>query len=396
MPARLRPMTGATRRHRLAGGADRAGARSRQERLAYKMLLPVFGTVVVIATIPFVLAVSQSLTSDAAHSSGSTTTSGRSATRRSSSRSSRPPSTPRSSCRCELLVGLGLALLVHRTIRSPGSARRSTSRRSIPIVIPQIAVGVVFRLIYAPDYGILNVLLGNTGHDQTLWLSCPPLAMFSVASVDIWQWTPFVYLVIFAGLQTVPGVGRGRTGRWGRAWDQFRHIELPYLRPLVLLVLFFRIADVLRVFDAVYILTGGGPGYDHAVPEPVSLPHRFRFTDLSQASALAVVFMVAMIVFYRSSAGSCRRTAPDAPTPSLAPRGHRWSWCSSGSCSCSRSSTSWRRRSRRRPSSLPRCRPCCRSSPRWMPITACCRTGLLRAPRQQRHRRASQRPSSPS
>ena len=72
-------------------------------------------------------------------------------------------------------------------------------------MIHQIAVGVVFRLVYAPDYGILNVLLGQTGPNQPLWLSNPPLAMIATASVDVWQWTPFVYLVLYAGFQTVPG-----------------------------------------------------------------------------------------------------------------------------------------------------------------------------------------------
>src|SRR5207244_1674918 len=70
--------------------------------------------------------------------------------------------------------------------------------------LPQIAVGVIFRLVFAPDYGILNILLGGSGHQQILWLSTPALAMLSVATVDIWQWTPFVYLVLFAGLQAVP------------------------------------------------------------------------------------------------------------------------------------------------------------------------------------------------
>lgn len=201
----------------------------------------------------------------------------------------------------EILLGLGLALLVHRTIRSAGVKALIYILAIIPIVIPQVAAGVVFRLIYAPEYGILNVILEGIGliHQQINWLSVPTLAMLSVASVDIWQWTPFVYLVLFAGLQTVPQESVEAAQVDGaNSWAQFRHIELVYIRPLVLLVLFFRIADVVRVFDQVFILTGGGPG---ATTEFLSLylyRIAFKFSDLPQASALAVMFMVGMTFFY--------------------------------------------------------------------------------------------------
>ena len=81
-------------------------------------------------------------------------------------------------------------------------------------------------------------------------------------------------------------------------WSQFRHIELPYLRPLLLLVLFFRLADVIRVFDHVYVLTGGGPGTTTQYLSLYIYRIGFQFTDLSQASALAVLVMAAMTIFY--------------------------------------------------------------------------------------------------
>ena len=276
-------------------------ARTRQERLALKILLPVFGTVVVLATIPFVLAVIESLTRGEQGFVGL-------------DNYVRALSNPRlyESLRqtaiyaliavpTEILVGLGLALLVHRTIRSAAVKAAIYILAIIPIVIPQVAAGVVFRLIYAPEYGILNVILEGIGliHQQINWLSVPTLAMLSVASVDIWQWTPFVYLVLFAGLQTVPHESVEAAQVDGaNTWAQFRHIEFQYIRPLVLFVLFFRIADVVRVFDQVFILTGGGPG---ATTEFLSLylyRIAFKFSDLPQASALAVLFMVGMTIFY--------------------------------------------------------------------------------------------------
>lgn len=274
-------------------------ARSRQERLVYQLLLPVFGTVVFAATVPFLLAVVQALTSDAGTFVGFDNF----------ARALGNPLLYESikqtavyaaiALPTEILGGLGIALLVHRSIRSNVIKAAIYIAAMIPIVIPQIAVGVVFRLVYAPDYGILNVLLGQTGPTQPLWLSSPTLAMIATASVDIWQWTPFVYLVLFAGLQTVPSesVEAAQVDGAG-AWTQFRHIELPYLRPLLLLVLFFRVADVIRVFDHVYVLTGGGPGTTTQFLSLYIYRIGFKFSDLGQASALAVVVMVAMTLFY--------------------------------------------------------------------------------------------------
>jgi multiple sugar transport system permease protein len=284
-----------------AGGRFRTvwTAKSGQERLVYKLLLPVLGTVVVLATIPFVLAVIQSLTSDTRGFVGL-------------DNYARALSNPllyesikqtalygAIALPVEILGGLGIALLVHRTVRSSGLRAAIYVAAMIPIVIPQIAVGVVFRLVFAPDYGILNVMLGLTGPSQPLWLSVPQLALIATAAVDIWQWTPFVYLVMFAGLQTVPSESVEAAQVDGATnLTLFRFIELPYLRPLILLVLFFRIADVIRVFDQVYVLTGGGPGTTTQYLSLYIYRIGFKFSDLGQASALAVVVMVSMTLFY--------------------------------------------------------------------------------------------------
>jgi multiple sugar transport system permease protein len=274
-------------------------ARSRQERLGLKLLLPVLATVVVAATIPFIMALIRALTDDDGSFVGL-----RNFERALGSEQLLGAVTQTAIYAAivlptEILLGLGLALLVHRTVRSAVLRAVIFVAAMIPIFIPQIAVGVVFRLVFASEYGVINAVLGLRGHDQILFLSEPALAMLSVAIVDIWQWTPFVYLIMFAGLQTVPmeSVEAAQVDGAG-SWPQFRHIELPYLYPLLLLVLFFRIADVIRVFDHVYVLTGGGPG---ATTTFLSLyMHRiaFRFDDLAQASALAVVVMAGLTLFY--------------------------------------------------------------------------------------------------
>jgi multiple sugar transport system permease protein len=281
----------------------RAGRRRRgpQERLAYTILLPALGTVFVIVTIPFVIAVWQSITLDDGTFIGF----------RNYARALGNPlffDALRATglyalivLPTEILLGLGFALLVHRAVKRPGLRATLYVLAVLPLVVPPVAVGVVARLIYAPGYGVLNYVLEtlHLTHAEIQWLGVPILAMGSVASVDIWQWTPFVYLVLFAGLQTVPRESIEAAQVDGATWwTQFRYIELHYLRPLFLLILFFRAADVLRVFDHVYILTGGGPGTATQLLSLYIYRIEFRFFDGGQAAALAVMVLVAISILY--------------------------------------------------------------------------------------------------
>ena len=141
--------------------------------------------------------------------------------------------------------------------------------------------------------------VGIVIHQEIEWLSVPALAMLSVASVDIWQWTPFVYLVLFAGLQTVPKESVEAAQVDGATWwTQFVYIELHYLRPLFLLILFFRAADILRVFDHVFILTGGGPGTTTQLLSLYLYRVEFKFFQTGQGAALAVVVLVSISLLY--------------------------------------------------------------------------------------------------
>lgn len=275
--------------------------RGRQERLAYLILLPALGTVFVIVTIPFIVVLIQSVTADDGSFLGL----------RNFTRALANPlfyEALRATgvyalivLPSEIVLGLGFALLVHRTVRRAGLRATLYVLAVLPLVVPPVAIGVVARLIYAPGYGVLNIILERLGliHQEIQWLSNPTLAMLSVASVDVWQWTPFVYLVLFAGLQTVPRESVEAAQVDGAGWwTQFRYIELFYLRPLFLLILFFRLADVLRVFDHVYILTGGGPGTTTQLLSLYLYRTEFKFFDTGQAAALAVVVLVSISILY--------------------------------------------------------------------------------------------------
>jgi multiple sugar transport system permease protein len=265
------------------------------------LVLPALAAVFIVVTIPFVLVLVQSVSSDDGTLIGL-------------SNYSRALSNPllyeaiRATAvytalvlPVEILLGLAFALLVHRNIHRSGLRAGLYVLAILPLVVPPVAIGVVARLVYAPGYGVLNVILERVGliHDEINWLGDPTLAMLAVASVDVWQWAPFVYLVLFSGLQTVPResieAAQIDGANW---WAQFRYIDLAYLRPLFVLILFFRLADVLRVFDHVFILTGGGPGTATQLLSLYMYRVEFKFFDTGQAAALAVVVLVSFSLLY--------------------------------------------------------------------------------------------------
>lgn len=274
---------------------------SRQERLAYTILLPTLGVVFAIVTIPFVLVLIQSISADDGTYVGL----------RNYARALGNPllyDAIRATGQyivivlpTEILLGLVAALIVHRNVHRPAVRGAIYVLAILPLVVPPVAVGVVARLIYAPGYGVLNFILQHAGliHQEIDWLDNPTLAMLAVASVDIWQWTPFVYLVLFSGLQTVPRESVEAAQIDGVTWwTQFIHIDLFYLRPLFLLIIFFRLADVLRVFDHIFILTGGGPGTTTQLLSLYMYRIEFKYFDGGQAAALAVVVLVTFSVMY--------------------------------------------------------------------------------------------------
>ncbi|HEX6677946.1 MAG TPA: sugar ABC transporter permease [Actinomycetes bacterium] len=280
----------------------RAGRREASERrLSMLLLWPVLGVIFAIAAYPFALAVKQSLSAQTGEFIGL----------RNYSRALHNPLLYDALTATglyavlvlptEILLGLGLALLVHRMIRSTAARAAIFVMAVVPLVVPPVAVGVIARLFYAPGYGVINQVLvrsGITDHEIG-FLSHPFLAMLSVASVDVWQWTAFVYLVLFAGLQTVPRemVEAARVDGAG-GWALFRHIEFNYLRSLLVLILFFRVADVLRVFDHIFILTGGGPGSSTQLLSLYLYRIEFKFFDDGQAAALAVTVLVVVSILY--------------------------------------------------------------------------------------------------
>ena len=192
----------------------------------------------------------------------------------------------------EFLLGLGLAVMLDRPLRGRSLFR---SALLIPMMLPPVVVGVVWRLMLNPDFGAVNGTLKGAGVNTAAltWTASPVLAFASVIAVDIWQWTPFMFLVLLAGLQAIPQEPYEAALIDGSsAWQTFRHVTLPLLKPAILIALLLRTMDLLRVFDQIFILTQGGPGSSTEMVSLYIYRTAFRFFDFGYAAAMSFVLLL--------------------------------------------------------------------------------------------------------
>lgn len=199
----------------------------------------------------------------------------------------------------EFLLGLALAVLIDSLARGRAFFRTSLL---VPMLLPPVVAAVAWRLIFNPQFGMLNGMLRQLGVNTAwlTWTSGENSALASVILVDVWEWTPFLFLLLSAGLQAIPPepLEAARIDGAG-AWRIFRDVTLPLLKPTILLALLLRAMDLVRIFDQIFILTQGGPG---TATETVSLyiyRTAFRFSNFGYAAAMSFVLLAATMLFSR-------------------------------------------------------------------------------------------------
>lgn len=200
----------------------------------------------------------------------------------------------------QIVIGIGIARLLNNTRwRILGSVARVLL--VLPIAMTPTVVGLLGRLTYNRDFGVVNWALAQIGLGPVNWLGSPFPSMASIAIVDTWQWTPFVALVALAGLTSVPQETIEATRLdTNKAWEIFRDIQLPYLWPGLTAVLIIRTADILKLFDMVFVLTRGGPGVSTELISLYVQRVGFRVFDIGVASAQAVLLLILCIVLARA------------------------------------------------------------------------------------------------
>jgi len=205
----------------------------------------------------------------------------------------------------EFVLGFALALLLYHHVRR---RRFLLTGLLVPMMLAPVAVGLIWKLLLQGDFGMLTYYLRAVGviDLRTALLSSPDLVLATIVAIDVWQWTPFVTLVMLAGLLSLPREPFEAAVMDGaRPYQVFRDVTLPLLRPIVALVLLLRGIDAFKEFDKVFILTGGGPGSATELLSIYAYRVNFKNWDLGYGAVCAfMVYLVVLIlcsVFYKAA-----------------------------------------------------------------------------------------------
>jgi multiple sugar transport system permease protein len=194
----------------------------------------------------------------------------------------------------QVVLGTGLALFFNQRLRGAALVRGILV---LPMLLTPIVVGLMWRALLNPDWGMLNWIAEQLGFHNVQWLSDPGTALRTLILVDTWQWTPFVFVIVYARLQALPEevfeAGEVDGANWfKRTW----YITLPLLLPAIVFAAVFRAIDAFRTFDLVFGLTNGGPVQSTTTLSFESFQSGFEFFHYGYASAIAYVMVIASAI----------------------------------------------------------------------------------------------------
>ncbi|MQW68164.1 ABC transporter permease subunit [Sinorhizobium medicae] len=194
----------------------------------------------------------------------------------------------------EMVLGIAIAFLIHGATAGKGIIR---SLMILPLATSAAVTGLFWRYLYDTQFGLINHFLGLVGLPEPNWLGDYTIALWSVILFDVWQWTPFVALIALAGLQALPKEPFEAAELDGAStFRVLRTPTFPMLKPVLFLVLVLRTIDSVRLYDAVAVLTRGGPG---TVTETMTFylyRTGLKLFRMDYASTMAIFFLYAMLV----------------------------------------------------------------------------------------------------
>lgn len=203
----------------------------------------------------------------------------------------------------EMFIGVGLALLLDRNLRGMSLLR---TLFILPMMIAPVVVGLIWRYMYHPTLGVFNKALTGVGLDSVDWLG--QHALLSVIIADIWQWTPFIFILSLAALQSLPRSALeaaridGATG-----WQQIIHIKLPLMMPVLIVTALLRLIDAFKVLEVILVMTEGGPGLSTEILALRISRTATEFRELGVAAAMSnylllmlLLLTVFMLIYNRS------------------------------------------------------------------------------------------------
>jgi len=192
----------------------------------------------------------------------------------------------------ELAIGVGLALLLDRNIRGMSVLR---TLFILPMMIAPVVVGLMWRYMYHPTVGTINKTLKSMGFESVDWLG--QHALLSVIIADIWQWTPFIFILSLAALQSLPRSALeaakidGATG-----WQQIRYIKLPLMMPVLIVTGLLRLIDAFKVLEVILVMTEGGPGLSTEIIALRISRTATEFRELGVAAAMSNYLLLLLLI----------------------------------------------------------------------------------------------------
>lgn len=206
----------------------------------------------------------------------------------------------------EAAIGLALALLCARELRF---IRMVRTVLIVPMVLTPVVVGIVFRLLYASDVGLVSSLSQRLGGDEVQILSKGGTAFIGVVALDVWEWTPLMFLILLAGIQSLPiePFEAARVDGAG-SWRTFVDHTLPMLRPVLAVAIVLRTIDAFATFDQVFVLTRGGPGIATQLISIYGYNTAFKFQQVGFAAAMLLMVALATLAFAALAVRLIRRS----------------------------------------------------------------------------------------
>jgi multiple sugar transport system permease protein len=208
----------------------------------------------------------------------------------------------------ETVLGLALALFCLREFQG---IRLLRTVLIVPMVITPVVVAIVFRLIYASDAGMFTAFSEAMGGGEVQILGDPLKAFIGLVALDVWEWTPLMFLILLAGLQSLPQepFEAARVDGAG-AWRTFVDHTLPMLRPVMAIAIVLRTIDAFGTFDQVFVLTHGGPGEATKLVSIYGYDTSFKFQQTGYAAALFVTIGLIILAFALAAVRLLRRAGP--------------------------------------------------------------------------------------
>ena len=194
----------------------------------------------------------------------------------------------------ELVIGLGLASLLSQNFRGKSFFRVVYL---IPMACPPIAVAFLWRMMLHPDIGVFNSILKWIGLNGVRWTTDARIAPFTLMMVDIWEWTPFMFLALLAAFQALPvELYQAAAVDGANSWQMFRNITLPLITPVIVTISLIRAIDAFKLFELVFGITGAGPGGSTESLSFYIYLIGMKWFKLGRGSSISWLFLIILLI----------------------------------------------------------------------------------------------------